>query len=310
MSAEGLWNVQPERVGPDELDEVVAFVAAQQARPERSITYVGTEAAGIRAELDGLAPPWATTARVVRAAAGVTGAVAVEWDGELGRAWILGPWVAGDDDAWSAGAGPLLDAALAQPPPAVTRYELCGDVAHRGLAALAAGRGWSPTEVNHVLVVDAATAGTWAPDDGGAGPLRPAGPDDTAGIAALHDVEFPDSYASARQLVDGQGDGSRTVLVADDGRGGVAGYAAGEVHDDGEGYVDFVVVAPAARGTGLGRRLMVGLTRRLLDRAPLDRVALTVQDHRRPARALYERLGFRSDGSIVAYRSWTPDQPA
>jgi hypothetical protein len=39
-------------------------------------------------------------------------------------------------------------------------------------------------------------------------------------------------------------------------------------------------------------------------------VALTVQNHRRPARALYERLGFRSDGSIVAYRSWTPDQPA
>jgi len=37
----------------------------------------------------------------------------------------------------------------------------------------------------------------------------------------------------------------------------------------------------------------------------LGRVCLTVQDHRTPARALYERLGFRPDGSLIAYRSWT-----
>lgn len=300
----------PERVHPEEQGDVVAFVAAQQARPDRNITYLGTEPAGIRAELDGLAPPWVTTARVLRAAAGIAGAVVVEWDEALGRAWIIGPWVAGDDDAWQAGADTLLDAALAQPPPAVARYELSGDVAHHLLAALAAGRGWTPTEVNHVLVVDAAVVDAWAPGDGGAVPLRAAGPGDAGGIAALHDVEFPDSYASAPQLVAGQSDGSRVVLVADDGRGGVAGYAAGEVHDDGEGFVDFVVVAPGARGTGLGRRLVVALARRLLDRSSLGRVALTVQDHRRPARALYEQLGFRLAGSVVGYRSWEPGDPA
>jgi hypothetical protein len=35
-------------------------------------------------------------------------------------------------------------------------------------------------------------------------------------------------------------------------------------------------------------------------------VGLTVQDHRLPARGLYEQLGFRSGGSLIAYRSWTP----
>ena len=70
----------------------------------------------------------------------------------------------------------------------------------------------------------------------------------------MHDVEFPDTHTSATQLVDGQLDGSRIVLVADDGHGGVVGYVAGEVHDDGEGFIDFVVstpppAAPASAGT-------------------------------------------------------------
>jgi hypothetical protein len=58
-------------------------------------------------------------------------------------------------------------------------------------------------------------------------------------------------------------------LVADEGHGGVAGYAAGEVHDDGEGFIDFVAVDPASRGTGVGRQLVVAITRQLLDRSML-----------------------------------------
>ena len=301
---------------PDELDAVVRFVAAQQARTDRRITYVGTEAAGIRAELDGLDPPWAGTVRVERerGAGGddVVGAVLVEWDRDLGRSWVVGPWVAADDaDAWAVAAGRLLDAALAQVPPGVTRHELAGDAAHVRLAALAAARGWSAGEANHILVVDAAVVDAWPwPDggdtDGGAG-IREATTADVAPIAALHDVEFPDTYASAARLVAGQLDGTRVTLVATVGADHVAGYAAGEVHDDGEGFVDFVVVDPADRGRGVGRRLVVALTRRLLAQAPLGRVALTVQDHRAPARALYQGLGFRSDGTLVGYRSWDAD---
>ena len=68
----------PARPDPDELGAVVAFVAAQQARPDRNIAYVGTDADTIRADLDGLHPPWATTARVLRDATGLVGVVAVE----------------------------------------------------------------------------------------------------------------------------------------------------------------------------------------------------------------------------------------
>jgi ribosomal protein S18 acetylase RimI-like enzyme len=292
---------------PDELDGIVAFIAAQQARPDRRISYVGTEAAGIAAELDGLEPPWVTTARVVRDGTRLTGAVVAEWDDALGRAWIVGPWAAGDGHAWAAAATALVDAALAQvPPTTVTRYEMAGDVAHRRLADLAAGRGWTATEPHHVLVADAGVVAAWpSGGDGAPIPLRPATAGDTGAIAVLHDAEFPGTYATASQLVDGQLGGSRVVLVADAGGGGVAGSAASEVHGDGEGFIDFVVVDPAARGAGVGRQLVVALTRELLGRASLGRVGLTVQDHRTPARALYAQLGFRPDGSLVAYRSWT-----
>ncbi len=290
---------------PGELDAVVAFVAAQQARPDRRISYVGTEEAGIAAELDGLAPPWATTVRVVRDGTGdgLAGVVVVECDEDLGRAWIVGPWVDRDGDGWLVTAGALVDAALAQLPPAVTQYEMSGEVAHGLLAELAARRGWPGGEPSHLLVVDAAVAATW-PAGGLA--LRPAAAGDVAGIRALHDAEFPDTYASVAELVAGALDGTRVVLVAESDAGaGIAGYAAGEVHHDGEGFLGFVAVDPAARRAGVGRELVVATTRGLLERSSLGRVALTVHDHLAPARALYRELGFRPTETLVAYRSWT-----
>jgi ribosomal protein S18 acetylase RimI-like enzyme len=234
--------------------------------------------------------------------------VVAEWEVELGRSWINGPWVAGDDPAWTEAANVLLDAALALLPDQVTRHEMSGDVANQRLAALAASRGWHTSEANHVLVADAAVVAAWPASDGSG--LRPATIDDVDAIQPLHDAEFPDTYASAAQLVEGQLDGSRVVLVAevedeDGGDGRVVGYAAGEVHDDGEGFIDFLVVDPTVLRSGIGGRLVTALARRLLDRSSLGRVALTVQDRRAPARALYEHLGFRPDGVLVGHRSWT-----
>jgi ribosomal protein S18 acetylase RimI-like enzyme len=287
---------------PELLDAAVALVAAEQARPERQITYVGTEAAGIRAELDGLDPPWATTLRTAQdASGGLVGVVVVEWDADLGRAWILGPWVAGDDDAWTTHAGPLLDAALAQLPAGIEHHELSGDLANTRLATLASARGYTTSPPSHALVADAGVVASWGdPADAG---LRPAEDDDLAGIAPLHDAEFPGTYATAARLVDDARRGQRVVLVAPGREGAVAGYAAGEVHDDGEGFIDFVVVSDAARGGGIGRALVQALTRALLARSTTGQVALTVQDHRAPARALYAQLGFRPDGSFAAYRN-------
>jgi ribosomal protein S18 acetylase RimI-like enzyme len=287
---------------PD-LDAVVAFIAEEQTRPERRCTYVGTRPEGIRAELDALAPPWPETLRVVTGEDGaLRGAVVVEWDEAAGRSWVLGPWVGGDAAAWDALAPGLLDAALSQLPITVTRHEVCSDVSNELLAELAAEVGWRPTAVNHAYVVDEAAVAGW-PDDPPTVPVRDATPADAAAMGPLHDAEFPGTYATVEQLLAGQEDSSWVVLVVPGADDELAGYAAGRVQPDGEGYIDYLVVHPGARRAGVGRRLVTALTRELLAAASTGRVHLTVQDERAEARALYEALGFRLDESFVAYRS-------
>jgi GNAT superfamily N-acetyltransferase len=287
---------------PRELDGEIAVIVDQQRTPDRNIAYLGCETPDVAAELDGLEPPWTTTVRVARADGRIVGVVAVEWDETVGRSWVMGPWVVHDGSHWLTLARDLLDAALAQVPPGITRHEMCGDVANLHLAELARSCGWWTTEVNHALAVDEAVVASWPDVD--VGSLRPAAPGDLEGIRALHDAEFPATYATADQLVSGQQDSSRVTLVAPEGAGGVAGYASGHLQDDGEACLDFVVVHPDHHGTGLGRRLVAAIGHELLPRSPQRRMSLTVQDQRAPARHMYERLGFRQERSIVGYRSW------
>jgi ribosomal protein S18 acetylase RimI-like enzyme len=73
------------------------------------------------------------------------------------------------------------------------------------------------------------------------------------------------------------------------------------VQPDGDGYLDYLAVPDAARGHGAGRDLLVAIGRYLVDTAPHHDVNLTVQDHRTPARRLYESLGFELQLSMVGY---------
>lgn len=287
----------------DDHDAVVAFISAQQRSPERNVIYLGEEADGIRAELAVLQPEWTTTVRVAAADGGtIVGAALAEWDDEVGRAWVLGPWVAGDGNAWTRWARPLFDAVATQVPAAIVDRELAGSLANERLADLAAELGWHPTAVSYSYVLDGDVGSGWPADDR-AGTPRTAGEADLPAIAALHDGEFPATYLTAAQLLERAGTGEALVLVAEGPDGEVAGYAAGNVQPDGDGYIDFLAVDVAARGGGIGRRLVLALGRRLLVASSSRRVHLTVHEHRTPARALYASLGFRVGTAIRGYRS-------
>lgn len=292
----------PEAVDAAELASLVTLIVGEQRRPDRMIPALGEEPEGVRAELDALDPPWVETARVVRDdLGGIVGAVLVELDAEIGQAWVMGPWVAGGDEAWARWAGPLVEAALAQVPASFTGRTMSGHTDNIRMAKLAGTLGWPPGPVNHVLMADRSVIDRW-PQDPAAGELRPGRAADLALVEALHEAEFAGTYATAEQLLRGGDDeGAPFVLVADPAGAGVVGYAAGRVHPDGEGFIDFVAVSPSWRGTGLGRRLVVALARQLIELAPKDQVCLTVRDERIAARALYAQLGFVPLLSIVGY---------
>jgi ribosomal protein S18 acetylase RimI-like enzyme len=280
-----------------DLDEVLDLVADQQADPSRGTTMLGDTREGIAAELAELEPAWAGTLRVAREDGRLVGAVVAEWDADNGRAWVFGPWVAGDDGAWTRVAEPLLDAALAQLPAGIDRCELAGDVSNVRMAALAASLGWTAGVVNHVYVADAEAASRW-PDP--VVSVRTGSAADREVIRPVHDAEFPATYASVERLLPDEPDEKFHVVVATDGPR-FLGYAAGRVQPDGDGYLDYLAVPDAARGDGAGRDLLVTLGRWLVEHSPHHDVNLTVQDHRAPARRLYESLGFRLELSMVGY---------
>jgi len=287
-------DVRPTVVESAEHDLLVQLIAAEQVRPDRNIPYVGDDAADIRSELDALEPSWTDTARVVRAPDGaIAGASVVEWDDSIGRAWVLGPWVFGDG-AWNELASCLLDAALGQLPDGV-EAEMSGEVANARLAALAAERGWTASGAAHVLVVGEEVVSRWPGNESAR--LRAAVTDDLDAIQPLHDAEFPNTHTPAVRMIS---EFATIVATADDGT--VTGYAAGRIQPDGEGYIDYVGVVPAARGKGIGRLLITALAPELLEAASKKQVALVVNDDRVAARALYASLGFAPVTSMVGYR--------
>ncbi len=288
--------------GPDELDAVLELIAGEQADLSRGTTMLGDERDGIAAELDDLSPDWRSTVRVARDGGELVGATLVEWDEDSSRAWVFGPWVPGDDGTWERWATALLESGLSQLPPDVDRVELGGDVTNVRMAALAEELGWTTSEVSHVFAADAAAASAW-PDPTGS--LRGATAADREAIRPLHDQEFPATYAPVERLLPDEPDGRFHVVVAEalsDSSGPrLLGYAAGRVQPDGDGYLDYLAVSDAARGHGAGRDLLVTISRWLVEASPHHNVNLTVQDHRSPARRLYESLGFTLQLSMVGY---------
>jgi ribosomal protein S18 acetylase RimI-like enzyme len=192
----------------------------------------------------------------------------------------------------------LLDSVLEQLPEGIDDWELAADASHVRMAELGSELGLPASEVNHVYSVDAATVGTWPEPSA---EIRVATRDDVEAIRPLHDREFPASYATADHLVPEPPDDKFQVVVAADGAQ-LLGYAAGRVQPDGEGYLDFIAVADVARGRGVGRDLMAAICTTVISGATTGKLHLTVQDHRAPARRLYESLGFEKSLSIVGYR--------
>lgn len=279
----------------DEAEQALRLMVSQQSDPRTACAYLGTEAGGILAELEDLEVPWQETLQVGVRDGKVVAATLTDHDEEIGRSWIHGPWAA-DDEAWEEHADRLVDDAVAATPDGVDDHELCADPANVRLAELARRRGWRAGVVNLAYVTRSDEGWPDASPD-----ARAATPDDLGAITTLHDEAFPGTYATARRLLD---DADRTTIVLErDGE--VMGYASAEVQADGAGYLDFIALAPAARGQGLAKALLAQIGREILARSSTATLSLTVREDNRSAVALYESFGFVRDAELVGYRSGT-----
>lgn len=265
-------------------DSALAFIAAQQEDKSTATAYVETLDENLESDLDDLDQPWMQTLRVIEGAGGaITGAALVEWDADVSTAWVYGPWTT--PDTWATDAPVLLDAVVEQAD--VNRFQLYGDVMNTRMAELSEGLGWEAGPVNVVFQAERAAQGQ--PD----AHVRAATSDDETALKRLHQMAFPDSYATVTQLL--APDSEYTTLVLTDGDT-VIGYAAGQPDGD-DAYLDFVAVDPSRRRRGVASRLV----RALADALPGDMISLTCDTTQVAAIALYESLEWERESQTRAY---------
>ncbi|OLB79396.1 MAG: hypothetical protein AUI14_10605 [Actinobacteria bacterium 13_2_20CM_2_71_6] len=169
--------------------EIGRFVADHNRDPAQHIGYLGEEPDDVTAELHELEGGFAfALARDTGALIGVLGA---EWDPEIARVWLLGPW---------AGTAELMDrlyrAVLTVVPDDIAKHEMFCNVANVAAAEFARRHGFSRTREQYILRFERSRLAGLPPVTLPA--LAPAYRDQ---FAALHDRAFPNTFAPAAALL-------------------------------------------------------------------------------------------------------------
>ncbi len=275
-------------------ERMLEFVSAHNPAGEHHIGYFGVTPEDIRQSVLMLNLRYNRGFRLALEGTRLIGVMGVDFDKEIGRAWLYGPIVIADD--WAAVADALYAAVSPVLPVTVREHEIFVDAENVNCRAFAERHAFTNQgemaiyyiTPERLAALPEQTAEAW--DDRFADPL-----------VALHDRLFPRSNYTLNYML-AERDKGATLLMLTDGDT-LAGYFFGRVESEsGEAYVDLVGVDPAFHGRGLGRRLMLAGLAQLRAMPNLHQVNLTVEAGNLPAMRLYESLGFARERGMVAFR--------
>jgi ribosomal protein S18 acetylase RimI-like enzyme len=277
-------------------DELLDFVTRLNDDPASHIGYLGLGRDEIRHELLGLDMPVGVGFRLAETDDGrLLGVFGVEADPVVGRAWLYGPLVEGDDRQAIADA--LYAAVQEAIPPGIAEHELYGDVRNDNLAAFAARHDFRPRSETAILTLARDRVGR-LPEPKGVVAFEPRYAE---ALAVLHDRLFPNTYFPAQQLIERRDD-NRRLLLAVDGDD-LLGYAYFQRRPEaGQSYLDFIGVDDARRGQGIGRRLLAAVNAESFTPPEIARLDLTVNPDNAAAMSLYRSFGFETERVLRGYR--------
>lgn len=283
------------KIAPDELEAVVDLIARLQPDEEHHIGYFGMEADDIRQYLLEFTHGWENSIVVALHREELVGCLAVEWDTEIGRAWLHGPCI--DHVAWHIMADKLYaEAQTLGVLPKGLEEELFGDVVNVKLGAFARRHHFRKMEGHQVVL-------RFRKEQLESLPASKADLLESqyqAAFIALHEKTFPRAYYKGQQILDQLDQQNRVLIVVEDNT--LLGYIYAQIDTGGDGYIDFVGVDETARRRGIGRRLVVAATRWLLSFENVQQVSLTVSSTNRAAIELYLNIGFEHLWTLTAYR--------
>lgn len=144
--------------------------------------------------------------------------------------------------------------------------------------------------------------------------LRSARPSDLDALLALEQATFTSDLLSRRRMRHWIGAANGIFVVAVDTRDALAGYGLVFTRRDSRSARLYsLALAPAARGQGLGARIVGELEARAR-RAGFTHMHLEVAQANRPALGLYEKLGYARVRALPAFYedgtdAWRMEKP-
>lgn len=124
---------------------------------------------------------------------------------------------------------------------------------------------------------------------------------DFAQFEAIHSQEFPNTYYSAKTIVDKLHNSAHQLVILKENYK-VQGYAHFETDDEQQStHLEFIAIAPEYRGQGLGKQLLNEALTLIFANAAITQVTLTVNNTNTEANRLYYQTGFQKVNALVSY---------
>jgi len=276
------------------------YIVAMNAQDEHRIGYLGTDAPSILDDLSEIPDPvhQAFLVALDEQTGTVVGALGIESDLTVGRAWLHGPFVDRPSHGWDAVADSLYARAVEVIPSEISEHELCIGVHNHRVERFGERHGFATFSHSIGLSIRR--------DDL---PLRaepseevcPIAPPQHEGFVALHEKLFPKTYYTGRQILERISDHTQVFVVQRDAH--LVGYLFVRLSPEvGTGYVEFVGVDVASRNRGIGSKLVSRGLAWAFHHPGLDEIALTVSASNQAALAFYEKHGFQRGEEILGLR--------
>ncbi len=270
----------------DRLDELVQFVAVLNSDSSHHIGFFGEGEADVRSSLAECLIPPSEGFTMAYDGEQLVGIFGVDADPEINRAWLFGPLV--EHVEWHEVADKLYAKVLPRIPVSIRDYELFCDIQNTRMEAFAVRHGYPMHSENAVLTLARENYNSSAE---GKTPVTPYHEEFFEPFEQLHKALFPKGYFTARQMVEKIDENHRLFLAVEKGQ--LLGYHFCKIEPaSGSGYVEFIGTDLSGRGRGVGPNLLAPGVDWMLFPPTTEKINLTGNPDKVPARHLYQKFGF------------------
>lgn len=278
----------------DRFDELVHFVTRLNSEGVHHIGFFGEGEADIRASLAECLILPAEGFLMAYEGDRLVGAFGVDADPEINRVWLFGPLVEHAD--WHLVADQLYEAVLPRIPAELRDRDMFCDVQNVHIKEFAARHDYALLSENAVLTL---AREKYTPSAKRTSQVIVFEDRFFDEFEKLHNELFPNTYLTARQIVEKRDNNHRLFLAIDDER--LLGYHFCKVEPE-SGYVDFIGTDASARGRGIGADLLASGIDWMFAAPTTKQIGLTVNADNTTARTLYEKFGFVVQHIMRGYR--------